>query len=218
MLSSYRLGDLVILRLTEKDQSNLLLECPDSIGSKFIMAKKTQPDNNKNLEIITKIVLQELEKYKDRLPKDIENSTVMHLRIGDVMCGNQWFERAKRPFAINDIQSKLSNHSEKIYVIGKCFFGTPNPSQNFDESINASNKYLMDVLIRLKAEHFDGGHADIDLCCAIKCKLFVQGRGLFSKLIVIIRNKLNLPNIECETVDESIHNHAENRAENRTNN
>jgi hypothetical protein len=205
IISSYRLGDLVILNLSEKEQEELLLERPDSMGSKYVMEKRKNPEINNNLEIITNIVLSEMDKYKDVLPKDIENSTVIHLRLGDVLCGDKWYEKAKRPFDVEHIENLLSNVTDKKYVIGKCFFGTPAPSPNFEESIIASNKYLSEVLERMNAEHFDGGSADIDLCCAIKCKLFVQGRGLFSRLMVIIREKLGLPSIECECVDQSIH-------------
>jgi hypothetical protein len=205
MISSYRLGDLVILNLSEKEQNELLLERPDSIGSKYIMEKRKNPELNNNLEIITNIVVSEMEKYKDILPKDIENSTVIHLRLGDVVCGDKWYEKAKRPLDIDHIEKLLSNVTDKKYVIGRCFFGTPAPSPNFEESIIASNKYLLDVLNRMNAHHFDSGNADIDLCCAIRSKLFVQGRGLFSKLMVIIREKLGLPNIECDAVDQKIH-------------
>jgi len=48
----------------------------------------------------------------------------------------------------------------------------------------------------LNAEHFDSVNADIDLCCAVKSKLFIQGKGYYSKLIVEIRKKLNLQSIE----------------------
>jgi hypothetical protein len=57
------------------------------------------------------------------------------------------------------------------------------------------------VINELHAEHFNSNNADIDLCCAIKSKLFIQGRGFFSKLIVEIRKKLNLDNIETTPQD-----------------
>lgn len=68
-----------------------------------------------------------------------------------------------------------------------------------DECVELSNKYLQNVINELEAEHFDSGNADIDLCCAVKSKLFLQGRGYFSKLIFEIRKKLNLNNIETST-------------------
>ena len=61
-----------------------------------------------------------------------------------------------------------------------------------------SQEYLNDVIKELNAIHLNSDNADIDLCCGIKCKLFVQGRGNYSKLIKLIRNYLNLETIECE--------------------
>ncbi len=51
------------------------------------------------------------------------------------------------------------------------------------------------VLDELQAEHLKSESADIDLCCAVKAKLFLQGRGVFSRLIVEIRKKLHLESI-----------------------
>jgi hypothetical protein len=41
----------------------------------------------------------------------------------------------------------------------------------------------------------------LDLCCAVKSKCFVQGTGYFSKLIIEIRKKLHLQNIETSVHD-----------------
>ena len=91
-----------------------------------------------------------------------------------------------------------NNNNNKRYILGKCFFANTS-SNNYDECIKLSNQYLQDVITSLNADHFDSGIADIDLCCAVKAKLFVQGRGFFSKLIVEIRKNLKLENIETET-------------------
>jgi hypothetical protein len=53
----------------------------------------------------------------------------------------------------------------------------------------------------LRAEYFDSGNADIDLYCAVKSKIFIQGKGYFSKLIVEIRKRLNLYCIETAVHD-----------------
>ena len=39
MLSSYRLGDLVLLQLSEDEKNEILIEHPNSIGSDYIMEK-----------------------------------------------------------------------------------------------------------------------------------------------------------------------------------
>jgi len=64
-----------------------------------------------------------------------------------------------------------------------------------------SNEYLHNTIQQLNAIYFDYGNADIDLCLAVKSRLFIQGKGYFSKLIVEIRKQLNLNNIETTCVD-----------------
>ena len=202
--SSYRLGDLVLLYLSEEEKKEILNDHPNSIGSKYIV-EKNKNSHIQNIDLFSKIVQEYIEKNKEILPKDIENSTVIHLRLGDVIAGNEWHEKLKRPLDVNSIiksiQSNSKNKDNKKYILGKCFFAKSS-STNYDECITLSNNYLEEVIKSLNAEHFDSGNADIDLCCAIKAKLFVQGKGYFSKLIVETRKKLNLENIEtrCESI------------------
>ena len=196
MISSYRLGDLVLLNLDEHEKNLILNEHPNSIGSKFILEKNKNTNDN-NIDIITKIVNEEIEKNIYLLPEDIEESTVIHLRLGDVVAGNKWYEKYKRPFDIDYIKSLLSKDTNKKYILGNCHFGEPS-SNNYDNCILLSQKYLNDVQNSLNAQHFHSGDPDIDLCCAIKSKLFLQGRGYYSQLIVNIRKNLNLPCIETE--------------------
>ena len=194
MISSYRLGDLVLLDLGENEKNEILIEHPNSIGSKYILEKRNNTHCN-NIDLITKIVMENIEQHLDLLPKNITESTLIHLRLGDVVAGNKDHEKAKRPLEVDYIKSLVANDTNPKYVIGKCFFAKPS-STNYEECINLSNKYLQNVINELQAEHFDSGNADIDLCCAVKSKLFIQGRGFFSKLIVEIRKKLNLNSIE----------------------
>jgi hypothetical protein len=196
MISSYRLGDLVILdNLNENEKTQLLTDYPDSFGSKYVKRKK---DNDNNIDIITEIVLEDINEKLHFLPQDIEDSTVIHLRLGDVIAGNEWHEKLKRPVHKNHLKTLLKNDNNKKYIIGKCFFAKTS-STNVDECVELSNRYLQNVINELEGEHFDSGNADIDLCCAVKSKLFLQGRGYFSKLILEIRKKLNLNNIETST-------------------
>jgi hypothetical protein len=197
MISSYRLGDLVILNLlNENEQNEILNEHPNSIGSKYILEKRNNNQCN-NIDIITKIVLEHTQQNLDLLPKDILNSTVIHLRLGDVVGGNEWHEKLKRPLDINYIKLLLTNDTNKKYIIGKCFFAKTS-STNYDECIKLSNEYLQNVINELQAEYLNSENADIDLCAAVRSNLFLQGKGFFSKLITEIRKKLDLTNIETE--------------------
>jgi hypothetical protein len=198
MISSYRLGDLVFLGLNKNEENEILTEHPNSIGSKYILEKRNNCGNN--IDIVTKIVLEHIAENLAFLPKDISDSTLIHLRLGDVIAGNAWHEKLKRPLSIEHIQSLVANDTNKKYVIGQCFFAKPS-SKNYEECIKLSNEYLQNTIKELQAEHFNSGNADIDLCCAVKSKIFIQGRGFFSKLIVEIRNKLNLNSIETKTHD-----------------
>jgi hypothetical protein len=194
MLSTYRLGDLILLSLCHDNQNDIKRDFPESIGTDYIV--QNNGTSNVNIELLTKIVLKRIELYKDVLPSDIENSTVIHVRLGDVVAGYHDHERAKRPLPLDYyIENIKTLDTKKTYIIGKCFFAGPS-SRNFDECIDASNKYLESLINALQAEHFDGGNADIDLCCAVKAKHFIQGKGYFSKLIVEIRKKLSLNSIE----------------------
>ena len=199
MISSYRLGDLVMLDLSENDKNKILKEHPNSIGSKYILEKNKNNCCN-NIDLITKIVMENIEQNLDLLPKDITKSTLIHLRLGDVIAGNEWHEKIKRPLDIDYIKSLVASDMNPKYVIGKCFFAETS-STNYEECINLSNKYLHDVINELQATHFDSGNADVDLYCAIKSKIFIQGRGFFSKLIIEIRKKLNLNSIETKTIE-----------------
>ena len=199
MISSYRLGDLVISGLGETQINQMLIEHPNSIGSKYILEKRNNINCN-DIDIITKIVMEYIEQNSHFLPKNITDSTLIHLRLGDVVAGNEWHEKIKRPLTVDYIKSLVSNDTNPKYVIGKCFFAESS-STNYKECIDKSNKYLRDVINELQAEYFNSGNADIDLCCGVKSKLFIQGRGFFSKLIVDIRKRLNLNSIETSTHD-----------------
>ena len=199
MISSYRLGDLVLIGLSENEQNEILTDYPNSIGSKYILEKRNNNCLN-NIDLITKIVMENIEQNLDLLPTNITESTLIHLRLGDVVAGNEWHEKLKRPLEIPYIKSLVTNNMTPKYVIGKCFFAKPS-STNYEECINLSNEYLHNLLNELDAEHFNSGNADVDLYCAVKSKIFIQGRGFFSKLIVEIRTKLNLNSIETTTHD-----------------
>ena len=199
MLSSYRLGDLVLLCLNENEENDILTEHPNSIASKYILERRNNNFSN-NIDLITKIVMENMEQNLDLLPKNITESTVIHLRLGDVVAGNEWHEKIKRPLEVNYIKSLVADDISPKYVIGKCFFSKPS-STNYEECINKSNEYLHNVINELQADYFTSVNADIDLCCGVKSKLFIQGKGFFSKLIVEIRKRLHLNSIETSTYD-----------------
>ena len=205
ILSSYRLGDLVILsNLTENEKEKLCLEHPNSFGDEYI--KLNLPTTvftdkiENNIIHITSIVTNFINNNNDLFPSDIQDSIVIHLRLGDVLAGLNNFEISKRPLEIDFLQSIIDSIKEpykNIYIIGKSHYGSSTFDINkYDECKLLSDKYLNDCLSKFNAIHFNSNNPDIDLCCAIKSKLFIQGKGHYSKLILEIRKKLNLKSIE----------------------
>jgi hypothetical protein len=199
-LSNYRLGDLIFF--PGLFDSNLLHKIindyPDSFASKYIIYQSIH--NQDNLEVIMNIVLSFIKNNNNLFPNDINEATVIHLRLGDVIAGNTWHEKQKRPLDIDDMKTLLENDNNKKYIIGKQFY-CDTSSTNYDECNLLSIKYLNDVISTFNAIHLDNT-ADIDLCCGVMAKQFLQGRGYFSKLIGEIRKKLNLPVINILTTVE----------------
>lgn len=196
-LSNYRLGDLIYFPglFNSELLRKIINDYPNSFAAKYIISQSRK--FNDNLTVITEIILDFLKTNKHLLPNDIEQSTVIHLRLGDVIAGNTWHEKTKRPLDINDMKQLLINDTNKKYIIGKQFYCNTS-SSNYNECNLLSIKYLNDVISTFNAIHLDND-ADIDLCCGIMAKQFLQGRGYFSKLIAEIRKKLNLPVIEIDT-------------------
>lgn len=191
MISSYRLGDLIFLSLNKNELNELLNDYPNSIGASFIRIYYSNPNMNK-MELIYSIINKELE--KNIFTDDIKNSTIIHLRLGDVVSGNEGHEIMKRPISIEELKEVVPLN-DKIYIIGKCFFAKTS-STNYQECIDKSNEYLNDVINTFNGTHLDLGSADLDLLAGISCKTFIQGKGYFSKLITEIRKKFNKPSIE----------------------
>ena len=87
--------------------------------------------------------------------------------------------------------------------MGKCFFAKTS-SNNYQECIEKSNKYLNDVISNFNGTYLDLGSADMDLLAGISCKTFIQGKGYFSKLITEIRKKFNKDSIELYKISPNV--------------
>lgn len=208
MISSYRLGDLILVTLNNNERNSMLNDYPDSIGSNYIKKTNNNPNviNEEKIDIISNLVLDfSNNKFKNLIPDDIENSTVIHLRLGDVIAGKEYHEISKRPLSV-DYLKNVCPKNDKIYIIGKSFFAHTS-SKNYDECIQKSDEYLNLVINELNAVHIvnnslnSADNADLDFCCAVKSKNFIQGKGFFSGLIVSVRNKLNKKSIETKIYD-----------------
>jgi hypothetical protein len=103
-----------MLYLAENEKNEILMEYPNSIGSKYILEKRNNIHCN-NIDLITKIVMEHIVQNLEFLPKNITDSTLIHLRLGDVIAGNELHEKAKRPLDINHIKSLVANDTNKKY-------------------------------------------------------------------------------------------------------
>ena len=198
-LSSYRLGDLIFLSLTNEEKQELLNDYPNSIGASYIRKLSENHYLNK-IQLICSIIDKELQ--KKIIPDEIKNSTIIHLRLGDVVAGYESHELIKRPISINELKEVVPLN-DKIYIIGKCFFAKTS-SKNYQECIQKSNEYLNEVISNFNGTYLDLGSADMDLLAGISCKTFIQGKGYFSKLITEIRKKLNKPSIELYKLSQHV--------------
>jgi len=212
-LSIYKLGRLVLTPMDGNEMTQILLNYKNSIAGKFIIKlfeieSVVKPLTiisdeilNKRIEILLSIINEYIPNINHKLPADIQQSTVIHLRLGDVIAGTTQYEYERRPIPANEIKLLLDNDNNdnknnNKYIIGKPFFSKES-SINYDECIDKSNIYLNEVVELLNAKHISMNNSvDIDLCCGIQAKLFVKGRGYFSQLISIIRKCLNRPVIE----------------------
>ena len=199
LLSSYRLGDLIFLSLSHEELIELMNDYPNSIGASYIRKILKNPNLNK-IQLIHSIIIEELQKYI--ISNDIKNSTIIHLRLGDVVAGNESHELIKRPISIDELNNVVPLN-DKIYIMGKCFFAKTS-SNNYQECIEKSNKYLNDVISNFNGTYLNLGSADMDLLAGISCKTFIQGKGYFSKLITEIRKKFNKPSIELYKLSPNV--------------
>ena len=216
--SIYKLGRLVLTPFNEDEKTQIILNHKNSIGGKFILKLFeiepiiaptiiTNEILNKRIEIFINILNECIPNIYHRLPENIKESTVIHLRLGDVVAGTSEYEYKRRPITSNEMKLLLDDYyNKKIdninteksnkYIIAKNFF-SKGSSINYDECIEKSNIYLNEIKELVNGKHITGNNTtDIDFCSAIEAGLFVQGRGYFSQLIVMIRKKLNKPVIE----------------------
>jgi hypothetical protein len=192
-MSSYRLGDIIVQGFDDASlNSEILNKNPNTIGSDYILSNSLKVDR---IGLAIQIIFNHCQKYNHLFPQNFRDSTVVHLRLGDSL-GNHFHEKRLRPIDVS--YYKLVIPDGKVYVIGKCHFGKGS-STNYEECTELSNKYMREVLNILGATYFNGGHPDIDLCFAIQSKLFIQGRGFFSQLIVDVRKRLGLKSIETQS-------------------
>ncbi len=86
------------------------------------LLQKKKNQNQNNIDLITRIVTDYIKETYYYFPDDISESTVIHVRLGDVVAGTTWHELGKRPLEINHLKQLTDKQTNKKYIIGNCFF------------------------------------------------------------------------------------------------
>lgn len=168
----------------DDEKQQILEHYPNSIGAQVVRNWKS--DWQDRLEFVSQLV-------KNRVSGNSEPCTVVHVRLGDVFGGEEWYARAKQPIDVNTLV-KVCPPVLPVQVIGKKHFCVTHATLDL-ESVDKSDKYLTSVLNALHATHYDGGDADSDLCKAVSALQFVAGKGHMSALIIAIRRHLGKKSI-----------------------
>lgn len=187
--NTYRLGDFVLLSKKDRGKyginiNNIFKNHYNSIGALYF--KKTKEDSDIDA------LVQVLKENNLILPN---NKTTMHIRLGDVLCEPiSMGHDHKKPLPLNSITEIINNNSNRMIDVYSFLHydgrsSISNPCE--EKSMNYINKlkYMKNVRIHLN------GDPDSDFIDMINSKLHISGTGNYSKLINLVREKLNLETI-----------------------
>lgn len=190
----YRLGDVIFQRLEKPHFARDHLNYKNTIaGTIMEQATYGKPWNTPyDIEMVDHIVLKECQQYNTTF---VANNTAIHLRIGDVVCGNEGHERSKRPYPISGYKLFY-----RPFVFGTVFFTRTSATHCIAES----NAYVVSVLNVTHGILIKNHTADYDFCAMLSAKTFVRGKGTFSDAISWIRRKRMLKTINLKKPQSGI--------------
>ena len=185
--NTYRLGDFILLSKKDREKyginiNNILKNYNNnSIGVLYFQKTNNDSDINTLVQVL-----------KENNLIQLNNKTTMHIRLGDVLCEKGHYD--KKPLPIHKITEFINNNSNIIIDVYSFlhFDGRSSQSNPCEEkSMNYINKlkYIKNVRIHLN------GDPDSDFLNMINSKLHISGTGNYSKLINLVRDKLNLETI-----------------------
>lgn len=162
---------------------------PNSLVTKYLQYSNV-PSNYTALEIALAEVC----------PKNLrETNILIHLRLGDVVCGQSWHEAMKRPFPVEVLAKALEPYGAGYKKIGLCYDITQSSiSSNCDQE---SREYIAKIKRRFPQafHYYPNAFADIHFCAMMNVPLFVAGRGFFSRSIIEARAQRGLPSLYLGT-------------------
>jgi hypothetical protein len=181
---SYRLGDIFFRRGEAKARQvlakNTLNLFPGSVAAKFLEYEVVHEQRQQwNLTLLGQILNATCDENKT-MPR------VIHLRLGDAVCGNTSAMRQRRPHSAHDTIATIRRLNS---TDGAILWGSHN-----EMCIDASLKYVKRVSEMTGWQILEGS-ADEHLCLMIKAKLFIAGVGSYSQLAVELRNVSGLPSL-----------------------
>jgi hypothetical protein len=124
-----------------------------------------------------------------RLPH-IPAQTVIHLRLGDVLCKPE--ERARAPLPADAFSARINAllpaHQAKLLISGN----------HRHACVAQTHEYLRTIARRIPnlITRLDAAHADEDFCKMVNAPTFVAGRGGFSEMALRVRALHNRSSIE----------------------
>ena len=184
--NSYRLGDFILVRPSSRkkfkiDINKILKKFPNSIASLYFKKIKEHNNNNNKIDNNIDILIQVL---KENNLINLNNKMTMHIRLGDVVCSSHHTD--KKPLSINKLINIISNFKNEFINIYTFYHN--GCEEKSKEYINKLKKFK-NVKIYLNRE------PDMDFIDMINSKIHISGTGNFSKVINLIRDKLNLETI-----------------------
>ena len=170
---TYRLGDGYFGLLSKGAERDIIKRYPNSILTKYLQRASGNMDSTSMRMIL-----------KETCPKYVYPNgryIAIHLRTGDVICGNRWHEINKRPYNPSYFK-KYSNHSN-VYIFSKPFFS----AHSSKPCVKESDAYIKTVLKKTRGTLFVSVNADHAFCVMVKAHEFIPGKGYFSKTIQSLR-------------------------------
>ena len=181
----YRLGDTYYRPEGANDLSYHVDKFPDSIASEYIKQSSSRAGD---LDTIKKLIKKEPIKYE----------TVVHIRIGDVLCyGMDHYSAYENPKWWEQLTDYLIKKEIKnVYVIAGSHTGL---------CLDKSAKYVLNRIHFLKEKGFNviyepGKPPDEDLVIAVNSKNFISTGGSYGKLMseIVTANGGNVITFDSE--------------------
>ena len=180
---SYRLGDLFFgLHVN----STLIQELyPGSVGARFLHLGAKPGDVTALRKVVDRYCMERQEARNTQLTSR-PPAHVIHLRLGDSVCGGTYWMIKHRPPSVNCIIDTINDLTDPSNVDeeggGVIVWGSHN-----NLCVNQSVAFVKRIVARTGWRVAEEGSADDHLCMMVNARSFIQGKGGFSRLAALLR-------------------------------